>query len=158
MAHPFSTPKIKATFHIEKGQIEKITLSPSRQPTWEITEKTPLKSQIDEWMSAYLTKQKLPKIPLTLSQLSPFQQKVLNTLQSLKAPLSYGELATLIGNPKAARAVGGALNKNPYPLLIPCHWILSANQGIGGFAYTQEIKRELLNFEFPELARHLLSK
>jgi methylated-DNA-[protein]-cysteine S-methyltransferase len=46
---------------------------------------------------------------------------------------SYGDIARRIGSPRAARAVGGALGRNPISLLIPCHRIIAADGGIGGY-------------------------
>lgn len=47
---------------------------------------------------------------------------------------TYGELAVKIGKPGAARAVGGALGRNPIPLIIPCHRVLRCGGGLGGFS------------------------
>ncbi len=60
--------------------------------------------------------------------------------------ITYGDLARQIGNPGAARAVGGALNRNPLPLVVPCHRVVSKG-GIGGFALGGDIKRTLLQLE-----------
>jgi O-6-methylguanine DNA methyltransferase len=46
---------------------------------------------------------------------------------------SYGEIARMVGSPRAARAVGGALGRNPVALLIPCHRIIAADGTIGGY-------------------------
>lgn len=48
--------------------------------------------------------------------------------------VSYGEIAAAIGEPKEARAVGQALGANPIPLIVPCHRVVSAGGGIGGFS------------------------
>lgn len=61
--------------------------------------------------------------------------------------MSYQEVAQAAGSPRAARAVGGACNRNPFPLLVPCHRVIQANGKIGGFALDLEIKRRLLEFE-----------
>jgi len=60
---------------------------------------------------------------------------------------SYGELADVIGKPKAVRAVGGACGANPIPVLVPCHRVLGANNKIGGFSSGLDRKRELLKRE-----------
>jgi methylated-DNA-[protein]-cysteine S-methyltransferase len=59
---------------------------------------------------------------------------------------TYGDLAQLIGKPGGQRAVGGALNRNPIPLIIPCHRILASN-GLGGFGGGLPLKRALLRQE-----------
>jgi|GEM_PF-274229 len=60
---------------------------------------------------------------------------------------TYGELAADIGNPKAARAIGGAANKNPLPLIYPCHRVIGAGGLLVGFAPGMTFKRTLLALE-----------
>lgn len=60
---------------------------------------------------------------------------------------SYGEVAHRIGSPRASRAVGGALGRNPVPILIPCHRVTAAGGGIGGFTGGLQTKRALLRIE-----------
>jgi methylated-DNA-[protein]-cysteine S-methyltransferase len=62
---------------------------------------------------------------------------------------TYGGIARVIGAAGAARAVGGALGRNPFPVLVPCHRVLAAGGGLGGFsAYGGvETKRKLLAIE-----------
>jgi len=61
--------------------------------------------------------------------------------------LSYKELAAKSGRPRAYRAVGNIMNKNPYPLLIPCHRVVASNNKLGGYAYGVGIKTLLLKAE-----------
>ena len=61
--------------------------------------------------------------------------------------VTYGELARRIGHPRAARAVGTALNKNPFPILFPCHRIVPSAGGIGRYAGGAARKRWLLRHE-----------
>lgn len=81
--------------------------------------------------------------------LTSFERQVLlNTFEIKKGQtLSYKELATKSGRPKAARAVGNIMNKNPFPLLIPCHRVTASNGKIGGYAYGVGIKKLLLKAE-----------
>jgi len=60
---------------------------------------------------------------------------------------SYGEIAAMMGNPKAARAVGLANNRNPIPLFIPCHRVIGANGDLTGFRGGLDMKRHLLELE-----------
>jgi methylated-DNA-[protein]-cysteine S-methyltransferase len=60
---------------------------------------------------------------------------------------SYSDIARMIGNQKATRAVGSALGKNPVPLIIPCHRVLRSNGNLGGFAGGLDVKRKLLEIE-----------
>jgi O-6-methylguanine DNA methyltransferase len=77
-----------------------------------------------------------------------FQEAVWRELE--KIPLgettTYGELARLIGKPKAVRAVGTAVGKNPIALLIGCHRVLGSNS-LGGYAYGLGCKKILLALE-----------
>ncbi|HID96190.1 MAG TPA: methylated-DNA--[protein]-cysteine S-methyltransferase [Candidatus Latescibacteria bacterium] len=78
-----------------------------------------------------------------------FQRKVWLVTRNIP----YGEVRTYkwvaqrVGCPKAARAVGGALAKNPFPVLIPCHRVVGANGTLEGFNSGIEWKRALLEFE-----------
>ncbi len=60
---------------------------------------------------------------------------------------SYAWVAKKIGNPKAYRAVGRALAKNPVPLIIPCHRVIRTNGLLGGFRYGVSMKAKLLELE-----------
>ncbi len=60
---------------------------------------------------------------------------------------SYRDIATAIGNPKAARAVGMANNRNPLPIIVPCHRVIGANGKLVGYAGGVEIKEALLMLE-----------
>ncbi len=60
---------------------------------------------------------------------------------------SYRWLSEQIGQPKAYRAVGGALRRNPAPIFIPCHRVICSDGGLGGYSVGLRIKRLLLEFE-----------
>ena len=81
--------------------------------------------------------------------LSDFSRLVLESCRRVPygETLSYGELAGALGRPRAARAVGQALAHNRLPLIIPCHRILAAGGGLGGFGGGLERKRRLLELE-----------
>lgn len=78
-----------------------------------------------------------------------FQKQVWNAL--LKIPYgetcSYGDIAKLIRKPKASRAIGGANNKNPIPILIPCHRVIGANGQLVGYGGGLNKKKWLLDLE-----------
>ncbi len=86
---------------------------------------------------------------LNLSRLTDFSTKVLK--QTGKIPrgkvATYSGLATKLGTPRAARAVGTALANNPFPIIIPCHRVVRANGSLGGFGGGLKMKRELLDRE-----------
>ena len=80
---------------------------------------------------------------------TPFQRSVWEGIRSIPrgATISYAELARRIGRPGASRAVGQAVGANPIPLLIPCHRVVGANGGLGGFGGGLPMKRALLRQE-----------
>ncbi|UCG78515.1 MAG: methylated-DNA--[protein]-cysteine S-methyltransferase, partial [Nitrospirota bacterium] len=80
-----------------------------------------------------------------------FEREVWEALKGVKygETRSYKWLAEKIGRPKAARAVGRALMKNPIPIVYPCHRIIEADNNIGGYNVAgAEIKRRLLEMEY----------
>jgi len=88
-----------------------------------------------------------------------FQKRVWNTL--LEIPFgkirSYKEVATRIGNPNAARAVGLANNRNPLPIIIPCHRVIGLNKKLVGYALGLELKQELIDMERIQAALHTMA-
>ena len=60
---------------------------------------------------------------------------------------TYGELAKAVGFTNGQRAVGKIMNKNPYPVIIPCHRVVKSDGKIGGYAYGEEIKKNMLKKE-----------
>jgi len=60
---------------------------------------------------------------------------------------SYGDLAAMCGRPRAARAVGNAIGKNPVMLIVPCHRIIKGDGSMGGFGSGPELKKKLLALE-----------
>ena len=60
---------------------------------------------------------------------------------------TYATIAKLIGRPKAVRAVGNALNKNPYAPKVPCHRVIKSDGGLGGFASGLNKKKRMLERE-----------
>jgi len=93
-------------------------------------------------------KRKRFDIPVAIDG-TDFQVKV--WLCAMKIPygktVTYGVLAKEIKRPKAARAVGGAMRRNPLPLLIPCHRVIGVDGKLVGFQPSIEIKKFLLNLE-----------
>lgn len=81
--------------------------------------------------------------------MSPFAKKVYKVV--LGIPLgevrSYKWVAQKAGLPKAYRAVGQLLKKNPYPLIIPCHRVVTSSGKLGGYVWGKKIKKTLLNLE-----------
>jgi methylated-DNA-[protein]-cysteine S-methyltransferase len=86
---------------------------------------------------------------LDLEGASYFQQRVWAITQTIPygATRSYAWVACRIGYDKAARAVGQALGKNPLPIIIPCHRVISSGGSLGGFSAGLELKKYLLRLE-----------
>lgn len=80
---------------------------------------------------------------------TPFQIKVWEALLAIPEGqvLSYGDLARRLGEPRAGRAVGGAVGSNPIAWLIPCHRVIQASGALGGYHWGLERKRVLLALE-----------
>ncbi|WP_070000248.1 methylated-DNA--[protein]-cysteine S-methyltransferase [Cellulosilyticum sp. I15G10I2] len=86
---------------------------------------------------------------------TPFREQVWQNLARIPygTTISYSELASRIGNPKAVRAVGGANRANPIPLIIPCHRVIGKNGEMVGFAGSKvDTKIKLLEHEHRYLA------
>ena len=81
--------------------------------------------------------------------LTPFYNKVLLEVKKIKYGdvVSYGKIARILGNNKAVRAVGTANAKNPIPIIIPCHRVISSNGNLGGYTGGLDIKSFLLKHE-----------
>ena len=101
--------------------------------------------QINEYFNG---NRKLFEIPFKLN-LPPFYKKVLLEVKKIKygETASYGKIARMAGNNKAVRAVGTANAKNPLPIIIPCHRIISSNGNIGGYSGGLDKKLYLLDHE-----------
>lgn len=78
-----------------------------------------------------------------------FQKAVWNSVIEIPygKTCSYQEIAIKIGNPKGARAVGGANNKNPIMIVIPCHRVIGSNGSLTGYSGGLPVKEHLLNLE-----------
>ncbi len=87
-------------------------------------------------------------LPLDL-RVAPFHAEVLAELARVPygRTETYGALAARVGRPRAARAVGTVMNRNPIPIVLPCHRIVGANGSLTGYAGGLETKRHLLRLE-----------
>jgi len=96
---------------------------------------------------------KLPAVKKDLfcgwQRFTPFETDVLARLAQVPAGrvISYGELADWAGYPRAARAVGRLMAKNPFPLFYPCHRVIQASGRLGNFGGGKDLKRRLLENE-----------
>jgi len=85
-------------------------------------------------------------VPMDLSRLTTFQRRVLENIRRIPRGQvrTYSWLAHQSGKPKAFRAAGNAVARNPVPILIPCHRVVPASGGIGNYGLGCALKRELL--------------
>ncbi|HET7045776.1 MAG TPA: methylated-DNA--[protein]-cysteine S-methyltransferase [Gaiellaceae bacterium] len=105
----------------------------------------PARRQLDEYFAG---ERRVFDLPVDL-RVPAFQRDVLRELARVPfgALATYGELARRIGKPRAARAVGGALNRNPVPIVLPCHRVVGARGALVGYAGGLDRKRTLLALE-----------
>jgi methylated-DNA-[protein]-cysteine S-methyltransferase len=101
--------------------------------------------QLEEYFNNKRTKFNLPLAPIG----TEFQQLAWRTL--LEIPhgkvLSYGEQALKMQKPKAQRATGSANGKNPIPIIIPCHRVITSDKKLGGYSGDIKLKEKLLKLE-----------
>ena len=143
----YETPVGKLCIGEEDGIIVRTTWS--KIPAEYILEETELilqcKMQLDEYFRGERKAFDLPLAPKG----TDFQKKVWNALQKIPygETKTYGEIAAAVGNPKAARAVGMANNKNPIGIIIPCHRVVGADGKLVGYAGGMDKKEWLLQLE-----------
>ncbi len=87
-------------------------------------------------------------LPLDL-RVAPFNEQVLHELARVPygETTTYGALAAQVGKPRAARAIGTVMNRNPLPIVLPCHRVVGANGALTGYAGGLDRKRALLALE-----------
>ena len=128
----------------ERGKVENILAdSPGkggRRRAWQ-----DLRRQVGEYLDGRRTGFDLP---LDLPTAGPFTEAVRRAVRGIPygSTASYGEIARRAGSPRAARAVGSAMARNPAPLVIPCHRVV-ASSGIGSFTPSVDLKVRLLELE-----------
>jgi methylated-DNA-[protein]-cysteine S-methyltransferase len=93
----------------------------------------------------------LAKVRLDMRALPDFERRVYEATRRVlpSRTATYGTIARETGDPSAARAVGQALGKNPFPIIVPCHRVLAASGRLGGFSANggAETKRRMLVIE-----------
>lgn len=102
-------------------------------------------TQLNAYFAGQLKRFDLPLAPVGTT----FQEQVWNSLLEIPwgCTRSYGEIAAAIGNPKASRAVGLANNRNPLPIIIPCHRVVGSSGELTGYGGGLEHKICLLRLE-----------
>jgi methylated-DNA-[protein]-cysteine S-methyltransferase len=105
----------------------------------------PARRQLDEYFEGRRT-----EFDLELDlEVPDFYRKVLGELARVPfgETTTYGALAKRVDQPKAARAVGTVMNRNPIPIVLPCHRVIGANGNLVGYAGGLDVKRRLLAHE-----------
>jgi methylated-DNA-[protein]-cysteine S-methyltransferase len=105
----------------------------------------PVRRELDEYFEG---RRRDFDLPLDL-RVAPFNEAVLKELALVPygRTETYGGLAKKVGRPNAARAVGTVMNRNPIPIVLPCHRIVGANGSLTGYAGGLDVKRRLLQLE-----------
>ena len=105
-----------------------------------------VRRELDEYFEGRRTEFDLP---LDVSRVPEFQRVVLHELALVPygEVTTYGALAARVGKPRAARAVGGAMNRNPIPIVLPCHRVIGASGSLTGYGGGLDRKEWLLRLE-----------
>lgn len=125
------------------GRIEPCT--PREAPAW--------LSEVCDLLTEFAAGQPVDfsRVPLNIDHLSPFESQVVAACRRIAtgSTTTYGQLATRVGHPGAARAVGRVMATNRFPLVVPCHRVLSAGGSLGGYSAPDGLamKRRLLAME-----------
>ena len=143
----YDTPVGKLCIGEENDSITRVTWS--KVPEEYIQEETELilncKIQLEEYFAGKRKNFDLPLAPKG----TDFQKRVWKALTDIPygETRTYGEIAAAVGNPKAARAVGMANNKNPIGIIIPCHRVVGSNHTLIGYAGGLAAKQGMLALE-----------
>ena len=112
-----------------------------------------LRERIQEYCRGRLVE--FDDVELQIGKQTPFQKRVLSATRKIRygQTLSYGELASKAGFPRAARAVGTVMSSNCFPIIVPCHRVVGSNS-LGGYTARRGtcLKEELLNREAETVA------
>ena len=134
----------------EDGRITHVYLPADRTALGDAVEaETPVIVQAFRELDEYFAgKRKVFSVKLA-PQGTEFRMRVWAELRKVKfgESISYGELAKRAGSPKASRAVGGAMNKNPIAIFIPCHRVIGSDGSLTGFGGGLPLKIKLLQIE-----------
>lgn len=94
-------------------------------------------NKTEKWFDSYFKSEEIERPSLDYQEMTVFRKKVLNKLTkeiTFGKIISYGELANLLKNVRAARAIGTALSKNPWPIIVPCHRVVNSDRKIGNYS------------------------
>lgn len=142
---PLGTLQLEAT---EQG-LSAIRFPHSAAQPLGTAETTPVLDHAIEELTAYFRSAlTVFTVPLVWTG-TPFQEAVWSALTHIPygQTVSYHEVAHAIGRPQSARPVGGAVGRNPLPIIVPCHRVMGSNGALTGFTGGLEFKVSLLNHE-----------
>jgi len=129
---------------------EKAAIASLGKDISKITFSTGLFSDLVKRFQSYFSGKKVDfQDTLDYSGFTPFQHAVWEAARRIPygQTRSYGWVAQQMGKPNAARAVGQALGRNPFSIIVPCHRVLAGDGCLGGFSGGLEIKKTLLKLE-----------
>ena len=154
ISHHSAIAPISITWDSETSTIERIGIGDRCAPATGDAEKTSAPASVavlQEQLDAYFTDPNFTFTLecLTLNGLTTFQRHVVDCVCSIPSgqTRSYAEIAAEAGSPGAARAVGRVMAHNRYPIVIPCHRVITSSGGLGGYTGGLKIKRSLLSSE-----------
>jgi len=129
------------------GKLCFLLFPPWQPPAGTVMGGSPLLKAAFDWLDVYFSGRDPGPLPPWEVKGTPFQHRVWAALADVPygETCSYGDLARLLHT--APRAVGGALNKNPLPIFLPCHRVIGADGSLTGFAGGLGIKEQLLKLE-----------
>lgn len=128
----------------EGGKLREVNFT-SAKPTMRHA-RDPIGRELERYFRGERTN--LAGIPLDLHESTEFERRVYEATRHIPfgKVATYGQIAMAIGKPKAQRAVGNALGKNPIGIVVPCHRVVASN-GLGGYSGGLEYKKKLLRHE-----------
>jgi methylated-DNA-[protein]-cysteine S-methyltransferase len=124
--------------------------SPPDMPSWTPVKKNALMDAAAKQLLEYFAgKRTLFDLPLDLTSGTAFQQSVWRSLLTIPPgeTVSYGTVGLSIGKPSAVRAVGAAVGRNPFSIVVPCHRVIGTNGSLTGYAGGLDRKVALLTLE-----------
>ena len=143
------TPRGLLALAFETDDLDRIMESVATKVSPRIIRAPSAIGPVRSWLDSYFEGRPQPVPGLDRSLITPFQERVLAATAAI--PLgevrTYGQVASLAGNPKAARATGRALGANPIPVVLPCHRVVAADGSLHGYAGGLDRKRLLLDHE-----------
>ncbi len=117
---------------------------------WRTADEHPVLRATAEQLQQYFAGERRAfDLPLNLASGTPFQQRVWQALLGIAVgtTTTYGALSAQLGQPRAVRAVGGAIGRNPISIVVPCHRVLGAGGALTGYAGGLQRKTALLQLE-----------